>query len=74
MSTPDTLAPRPSDPDTFVSVNEACRLFGISRRTFYRMLADPDGGLDEVVLRIPPATGRYRVPLQRFEQWLRIRQ
>lgn len=64
----------PKRPDTFVSVNEACRLFGVSRRTFYRMLADPEGGLDELVLRIPPKTGRYRVPVRRFEQWLRERQ
>lgn len=61
-------------PDTYVAVNEACRRFGVSRRTFYRMLADPDAGLAEVVLRIPPRTGPYRVPVRAFEQWLRARQ
>lgn len=61
-------------PDTYVGVNEACRRFGISRRTFYRMLAEADAGLAEVVLRIPPRTGPYRVPVRAFEQWLRARQ
>lgn len=60
-------------PDTYVSINEVCRQFGFSRQTFYRMLADPDGGLGELVLRIPPRTGRIRVPVRRFEAWLLAR-
>lgn len=65
---------RPERPDTFVSIDEACIIFGISRRTFYRLLADRRAGLDQVVLRIPPRTGHIRVPVRRFEEWLRARQ
>lgn len=70
----DDAVPEPAGPDTYLSIDEACARFGISRRTFYRLLGDPEGGLDRVVLRIPPRTGRVRVPIQRFEQWLRARQ
>lgn len=74
--TSDARAPRdqPEPPDTFLSIDEACRLFGVSRRTFYRMLADRRAGLGKVVLRIPPRTGHIRVPVRRFEEWLRARQ
>ena len=58
-----------AEPDTYASINEACRRFGISRRTFYRMLAE-EPTLARLVVRIPPGTGRIRVPLKRFEQWL----
>ncbi len=61
-------------PDTFVSIGELCRRFGFSRQTFYRMLNDPDGGLDEVAVRVPPPKGRLRIPVRRFEAWLRARQ
>lgn len=60
-------------PDTYLSVNEACEQIGISRRSFYRWLADPRTGLAGVVVRIPPGTGRIRVPVRRFEQWVRGR-
>lgn len=61
------------EPDTYLTVNEACERVGISRRSFYRWLADPKTGLADVVVRIPPGTGRIRVPVRRFEQWLRGR-
>lgn len=57
-------------PDTYTTINAACHRFGISRSTFYRMLADPSSGLAELIIRIPPGTGRIRVPLQAFERWL----
>ena len=60
-------------PDTFVSIGELCRRFGFSRQTFYRMFNDPDGGLDEVAVRVPPPRGRLRIPVRRFEAWLRAR-
>ena len=63
----------PAAGDLYVSVNEACRRVMVSRRTFYRWLADPESGLAGVIVRVPPETGRIRVPLQRFEQWLRGR-
>jgi len=34
------------------------------------MLDDPDSGLSEIVVRIPPETGRIRVPQAAFEAWL----
>jgi hypothetical protein len=51
-----------------------CARYAISRATFYRMLADPNSGLRAVVVRIPPPTGRIRVPVVAFEAWLRRRQ
>lgn len=70
----DTDRPRDAtEPDVFVSINEACRRFGLSRRTFYRMLADPSGGLTALVIRVPRGTGHIRVPVRRFEAWLRAR-
>jgi predicted site-specific integrase-resolvase len=59
-----------SDPDTYVSVDQACQRFGISRRSFYRWLALPETGLARVVVRVPPPAGRIRVPVRRFERWL----
>ena len=68
-----TRSTRPSrpEPDTYLTVNEACARFGFSRRSFYRWLADPETGLSEVVVRIPPGTGRIRVPLLALERWIR---
>jgi len=63
---------RDRDPDSYLSINQTCQRFGISRRTFYRMLEDPS--LADLVVRIPPGTGRIRVPLKRFERWLLERQ
>lgn len=75
MTRPTKAQSTESDgPDAYLSIDEACARFGISRRTFYRLLADPEGSLDRVVLRIPPRTGHIRVPIKRFEQWLRARQ
>ncbi len=55
--------------DQYLSVDEACEQFGLSRSTFYRRLRDPRSGLVEVVVRVP-ATRRTLVPACRFEQWL----
>lgn len=57
--------------DTYLPVNEICKTFGIGRTTFYRMLADPHLGLSELVVRVPPDTGRLKVPRLAFEEWLR---
>jgi hypothetical protein len=35
------------------------------------MLDDPDSDLREIVIRIPPETGRIKVPQAAFETWLR---
>ncbi len=57
----------------FLSINEVCQRYGISRTTFYRMLASSTSGLRSIVVRIPPPRGRVRVPLVEFEAWLRRR-
>ena len=57
--------------DRYLSINDACEAFSFSRSTFYRMLDDRDSGLREIVVRIPPKTGRIRVPQAAFEAWLR---
>lgn len=58
----------------FLSIDEVCERYGISRSTFYRMLGNPKNGLRGVVVRIPPPRGRIRVPLEAFEAWLKKRQ
>ena len=57
--------------DEFLTVREVCKLFGFSRATFFRMKADPKSGLAEIVLHIPPISGRIHVPRRAFEEWLR---
>jgi len=58
----------------YLTINQVCERYGISRSTFYRMLADPRSGLRGVVVRIPPPLGRIRVPVKAFEAWLKRRQ
>jgi hypothetical protein len=67
MSSPDSTV------DRYVSVNEACAQFSISRASFYRMLGAPSSGLREIVIRVPPVTGRLRIPLNGFERWLQAK-
>jgi predicted DNA-binding transcriptional regulator AlpA len=57
--------------DQYLTINEACKAFGFSRSTFYRMHDDPGTGLRDVVIRIPPGSGRIRIPRGGFETWLR---
>jgi predicted DNA-binding transcriptional regulator AlpA len=57
--------------ERYLSINAACEAFGFSRSTFYRMHDDPQSGLSEVVVRIPPGTGRIKVPRAAFEEWLK---
>lgn len=59
--------------EQYLSVQETCERFQISRATFDRTLRDPSSGLAEVIVRFPPATGRAKVPLRAFEAWLRER-
>lgn len=69
------MSPQPTEVDSYVSINEICQQFDISRATFYRMLADPKNRkLQEFVVRIPPGHGRIRVPLRKFEMFIKKRQ
>lgn len=65
--------PRQEGGEVFLSVSETCERFQISRATFDRMLRDTSNGLTEVIVRLPPTTGRVKVPLQAFQAWLRER-
>lgn len=56
--------------ERYDSVTGTCKRFRISRSTFYRMLADRHSGLSKILIRIPPITGRIRVPQSAFEEWL----
>lgn len=67
------LEPTADQPQHYLSVNELCRRYGISRTSFYRMRATPELGLAEILVRIPPPNGRIRVPVGAFEEWLRRR-
>lgn len=64
---------RPSDEEHYLTVAQTCERFEISRATFDRTLRDPSSGLSEVIVRLPPVTGRVKVPLRAFEAWLRER-
>jgi len=52
-------------------VNEACKAFGFSRSTFYRMREELER--DEVVFRLPPETGPLRVDPKAFLAWAKRR-
>jgi membrane-bound lytic murein transglycosylase B len=69
---PAPQVPAPADPE-YLSVNETCARYGFSRGTFDRMLRDASSGLADVVVRVPPVTGRVKVPTAAFEAWLRAR-
>jgi len=53
----------------YLTVMQACGIAGISRSTFYKLLADPDSRLGEVAIRIP-GLARVRVPERAFREWL----
>ena len=60
--------------DTWLSIKDACLRFGLSRRSFYRMLEDyPELERDGVVMRVPPVSGRRKVAARAFEGWVRVR-
>ncbi len=58
----------------FVTINDVCARYSISRATFYRMLKEKGTGLRALVVRVPPPRGRIRVPVVEFEAWLKRRQ
>lgn len=66
--TPQAVAP---EEPAYLTVGETCKRFEISRATFDRMMRDERCTLRDVVIRVPPLTGRVKVPLREFEAWLR---
>jgi hypothetical protein len=57
-------------PEKFLSINDVCDLYGVSRSTLYRMLRNPKSGLRDLVVRVPPGTGRIRIPARGFLELL----
>jgi excisionase family DNA binding protein len=50
-------------------VKQACKVAGIGRTTFYKLLDDARSGLAELVLRVP-GLGHIRIPEREFRRWL----
>ncbi len=53
----------------YLTVKQACKVAGIGRTTFYKLLDDPRSGLAELVLRVP-GLGHIRIPEREFRRWL----
>jgi hypothetical protein len=76
MTSPNSTPPRPPEPTPnplvgpYQSVKAACRYFGISRSSFYR-LARQWPEFRKLLVRIPPETGPIRVPLRAVEELLK---
>jgi len=74
LAGPDAREPRqggtggPSLP-VYLTVKQACKVAGIGRTTFYKLLDDPRSGLAELVLRVP-GLGHIRIPEREFLRWL----
>lgn len=59
-----------ASPDkTYLSVQEACELAGISRSSFYRLLDAKDTGLHLIAHRIP-GMQKLRIRREEFCAWL----
>lgn len=56
--------------EVWVTINEACEHFRVSRSAFYRWLAQSNSELAKIVGRLP-GSGRIRVPLKATERLLR---
>ena len=53
----------------YLTVKQACKVAGIGRTTFYKLLDDARSGLAELVLRVP-GLGHIRIPEREFLRWL----
>jgi len=58
-----------TDAPEYLTVAQACRLAGIGKSTFYRLLGKPESRLKQIVTRIP-VIGHIRVPTDEFRAWL----
>lgn len=52
----------------YLTLTETAERYQVSRRTLARMMADPSSGLADIVVRVPPITGKVRVPVAAFEK------
>jgi hypothetical protein len=55
-------------PDRYLKVKDICRFLGISKSTFYRLLADESSGLGAVVVELPCVDGP-RALVSRLREW-----
>jgi hypothetical protein len=62
-----------SDGAEYMSINTAVVRYETSRSTVYRMLDDPDLGLSDPEIRVPPLTGPRRISVAAFEKAIRKR-
>lgn len=53
----------------YLTITKACALAGISKSTFYRLMADQDTGLGRIMIRIPGMQST-RIPRARFLSWM----
>lgn len=54
--------------EPYISIEDACKKFDISRTTFYSLL--PAAEAAGVAVRVPPPSGSVRIAVRRFEAWL----
>lgn len=68
-----TLSAQRED-DGFMTIDDACQRYRISRSTLYRLLADPLFGLAKLVVRVPPPDGPVRLPKAEVDELMRAKQ
>jgi hypothetical protein len=59
--------------DGYLTIDQVCVKYATSRSTVYRMIDDPDLGLEELIIRVPPRTGPRRLPVAALEEIFRGR-
>jgi hypothetical protein len=60
--------------DAYLTIDQVCAKYAISRSTVYRMIEDPDLGLRELIIRVPPVTGPRRLPAAALEEIFRSKE
>jgi hypothetical protein len=66
-------AERGESAQKYISIKTAVARYGTSRSTVDRMLNDPDLGLCNPEIRIPPITGPRRISVAAFEKAIRMK-
>ncbi|HBP19280.1 MAG TPA: hypothetical protein DEA08_16010 [Planctomycetes bacterium] len=59
--------------DEWLSPDQACARFNVSRSSFDRWRSDPATGLEQLTPQPSGHGGRILVPVAGFEEWLRAR-
>ena len=61
-----------NDVDTYETIDQTCERYNFSRRSFYRLLDNPE--VKKLIIRATPSSGGIRVPVRAFNDWLKSRQ